>query len=297
MRLSRESAINHQTPYLEMLMLQSTVDMPVLGAALILTHIEPLLTWVRDSERDLELQDFCDPAILEGDWQSAVSSYKSLLDGHQGRVGIHGPYWGFDMGTHDPDFQALAQKRFLQGLNICEALGATHMVVHSPFNHWHHQHFYYTPDLRDRLFEASHTNLMPAVKRAEEIGCTLMIENITDVDPAERVRLVESFDSDAVRVSLDTGHAHLMRGMADAPPVDYFVTAGGSLLDHLHLQDADGHADRHWLPGDGSIDWRSVFEALAAQQSNPRLIIEVMPERTPGLPACVEALEARGLAR
>ncbi|TIW76161.1 MAG: sugar phosphate isomerase/epimerase, partial [Mesorhizobium sp.] len=64
-------------------------------------------------------------------------------------------------------------------------------------------------------------------------------------------------------------------GSTGAPPVDYFVRAAGNRLQHVHLQDADGYADRHWSLGEGTIQWRSVFAALARLESNPRLIIEI----------------------
>jgi sugar phosphate isomerase/epimerase len=41
------------------------------------------------------------------------------------------------------------------------------------------------------------------------------------------------------------------------------------------LQDADGHADRHWAPGEGTILWKPVFEAIARHCDNPRLILEL----------------------
>ena len=60
-----------------------------------------------------------------------------------------------------------------------------------------------------------------------------------------------------------------------APPVDRFVTAAGDLLAHIHLQDADGYADRHWAPGDGTVRWASIFRAVSTLTSNPRLILEL----------------------
>lgn len=79
--------------------------------------------------------------------------------------------------------------------------------------------------------------------------------------------------------SLDVGHAHYAHHSTGAPPVDYYVRAGGALLDHVHIQDADGHADRHRLPGEGTILWPSVFRAFADRCVNPRLLIEVKDER------------------
>jgi sugar phosphate isomerase/epimerase len=47
------------------------------------------------------------------------------------------------------------------------------------------------------------------------------------------------------------------------------------MLTHVHLQDSDGFADRHWAPGQGNIPWAAVFGALGRLNSNPRLILEL----------------------
>ena len=77
---------------------------------------------------------------------------------------------------------------------------------------------------------------------------TLVLENIQDPEPAHRREMVEGIGSDWLRLSIDTGHAQLARRAAGAPPVDYFVRDAGALLSHVHLQDVDGHADRHSGP-------------------------------------------------
>ena len=74
-----------------------------------------------------------------------------------------------------------------------------------------------------------------------------------------------------------------------------FIAAARGRLDHVHLQDVDGHADRHWHPGEGCILWASVFAAIRACESNPRLVLEVRSELE-RLPQTVSRLEAHGLA-
>jgi len=73
------------------------------------------------------------------------------------------------------------------------------------------------------------------------------------------------------------------------------IAAASGFLGHVHLQDVDGYADRHWHPGDGRIAWRPVFEALAVLEESPRLMLEVRTD-LPRLPATVARLEAMGLA-
>ena len=268
---------------------------PAVGAAMATYELDPLIDWLTDKHRDLELQDFIRGETLNGDWRPVARAVRQRLQGWRGRLGIHGPFWGFAIDSPDPDIQAVVRKRMSQGLDVCEELGATMMVVHSPFSTWDANNLALYPDAREKKFAAVHACLDAAVERAMQLGVTLVIENIEDKDPADRVRLVQSFGSENVRVSLDTGHAYFAYGSTGAPPVDYYVKAAGNLLGHVHLQDADGYADRHWALGDGTIQWASIFRALAALESSPRLIIELRDKG--GIIRSAEYLAGLGLAR
>jgi sugar phosphate isomerase/epimerase len=253
---------------------------PILGAALKLSGIRQHRDWLLEKQRDLELQDFHTAETLDGDWRPLVEETRKLLDGHTGRLGIHGPFWGFKLDSHDPAIRAIVTRRLLQGLDACAALGATQMVIHSPYTAWDYNNLDNSRQGRDELVERTHQTLRDAVTRAAESGVVLVIENIEDRDPHARVALAASFDSPAVKVSIDTGHAHYAHGSLAAPPVDYYVHAAGDALNHVHLQDADGYADRHWNPGEGTIRWQAVFAALSRLSANPRLILEVRDATT-----------------
>lgn len=250
-------------------------ELPVIGAALTSRMLEIHRDWILERQRDLEIQDFFSAEVLDSDWSPIAEKIKGLLDGYTGRLGIHGPFWGFKIDSQDPLIRAVVTKRLMQGLDACEAIGATQMVVHSPYTTWDYQNLDNNPGSRDQLIERVHQTLDPVVARAEDQGVELVIENIEDMDPNDRVELVYSFDSQAVRVSIDTGHAHLAHSTHGAPPVDYYVDAAAEMLAHIHVQDVDGYADRHWLPGEGTINWRAVFRAVGRLKVKPRLIIEV----------------------
>jgi sugar phosphate isomerase/epimerase len=269
-------------------------DLPVVGAALNCTTLALHRSWILERQRDLEIQDFIEAEILDGDWRGRVDAISKLLDGYKGRLGIHGPFWGFKIDSQDPLIRTVVTKRLLQGLEACEALGATQMVIHSPYTTWDYNNLDGNPGARARVIERVHATLREVVKRAEVIGCELVIENIEDKDPMGRVELANSFASPAVRVSLDTGHANYAHGSTGATPVDFYVEAAGDALAHVHLQDTDGYADRHWLPGEGNISWPAVFRALGRISSRPRLIIEVKDQAN--IRAGAAHLEARGLA-
>lgn len=250
-------------------------DLPLLGAALMSDSFEANKVWMLETHRDLEIQDFYDVDVIAGDWRPLAERIRAQLDGYRGRLGVHGPFYGFNVATQDHDVRKVVQKRLHQGLDICAALGATQMVVHSPFTTWNHYNLDGRPGARTELIERTHLAMRDIVRRAEGMGLVIVIENIEDNDAHSRVELVRSFASDAVRVSLDTGHANYAHGVTNGPPVDHHVTIAGDLLHHVHLQDTDGYADRHWHPGEGNIAWPALFAALGRLTSKPRLILEV----------------------
>lgn len=269
--------------------------MPRLGVAVEYHYFETLGDWIFEHNRAVEIQDFAMSVLQASDTKSLVEKYSKLLSGYMGDIGIHGPFIGFDIASGDAEIRAVVKKRLLQGLDVAEALNATHMVIHSPFNQWLTQNTWNFEWLRPQIFESALDLLAPAVKRAEDIGCMLVLENINDVVPSDRRMLAEAVDSPNFKLSVDTGHAHLVHGSNGAPPVDYFLKDAGEMLAHVHLQDADGYADRHWIPGEASILWTSVFDAIAAMEKQPRLIIEVF-NNIHRIPDAVRAFEARGLA-
>lgn len=269
--------------------------LPRLGAALRLDSFTQLNAWMREHNRMLEVQDFITHAALEQDRADILAGYKPLLDGYQGDIGMHGPFFGLDISNPDPEIRAIIVKRFLHGLEIAEILNAKYMVVHSPFTFWHTLNFENYPWLRHNLFEASMDCLSQILPRAVDIGCTIMLENIDDSDPQTRVDLVRQMDSPFMKTSVDTGHAQLANGQYKAPPATNYITVAGDTLGHVHLQDADGYADRHWHPGEGTLPWPAIFNAIEQTGANPHLLLEVRA-RHHLLPQSVAQLESRQIA-
>lgn len=255
-------------------------NLPIVGAALPLEQFIKMRDVMFERDRDLELQDFHNPQTLDSDYSSLVDRAKSALAGYGGRHGIHGPFWDLPLATWDPKIREVIHDRMFKALGICEALGSSHMVVHSPYLEWDHRNIMHYPNAKEGIFERFHTTMAPVAKRAEEVGTTLVLENVGDIDPHFRVELAASLESDALQISVDTGHAHYAHGACGAPPVDYFIKAAGNALQHVHLQDADGYADRHWPLGEGTICWNAVFRALGQLDSKPRLIIEVYGDQS-----------------
>lgn len=246
-----------------------------IGACLKSSDIPDFRDWLFDAGRDIEIQDFMSHAALSSEFEERVAAAKAALDGHTGRIGIHGPFEGLDIDNKDAELQPLITARFLRALDAAERIAARQMVMHSPYTLWYQNNVFSWPGYAEAKLARIHDILTPVVRRAEETGITLVIENIQDVRPETRRAMVESFASPAIALSIDTGHAQLARRMSGAPPVSDFVADAGDALAHVHLQDVDGHADRHWAPGDGEIEWSGVFRELAACKNAPHLVLEL----------------------
>lgn len=270
--------------------------LPLLGVALTRPDFDALRDWITGPGRAIEIQDFVGADVIAGDTDALVADWRAALAGHAGPRGIHGPFFGLDLSNPDREIRAVIQRRLLKGLEIAEALGGTHMVVHSPFNFWHVLNRDNYPRIHAGMIDAMADCLSPVLARAADVGCTLMLENIDDTDPQHRADAARAIGHPNLALSIDTGHATLAHANYGAPPVVDFVARAGDLLRHVHLQDVDGHADRHWHPGEGIIPWPAVFNALARNPAEPRLILEVR-DRRDRLPRTVAALEGLGLAR
>ena len=268
-----------------------------IGAALPIADIATHKDWLFADNRDLELQDFFRPDVYRDGWQDTVDRAKAAIDGFEGRLGIHGPFFGLDMACNDPEVAEVIGKRFAQGVEAAAAVGATQMVVHSPFDNWHEYNRFNVFEgqtLLGRVVEAIKSVMGPALKLAEAHGVELVVENIKDITPGIRREMIQELGSPAMKLSIDTGHAHIAGRASNAPPVDIYVSDAGSLLRHVHLQDGDGWADRHQAPGAGSIDWEEVFRALAALDSEPHLVLEL--KRKDDIPQGFAYLRDAGLA-
>jgi hypothetical protein len=185
-----------------------------IGAALDVADLPRYRDWLIAGQRDLEIQDFYATDVLLGDWEGLAARAKAHLDGFEGRLGIHGPFVNVPMNCNDAELRPIVTNRYLTGLKAAIAVGASQMVVHSPFSIWDDKNYGdkpgwgNAPSLKDSIIAACHEVMAPVVKQAEDHGVTLVIENCDDISPMDRLDLAKSFASAAVKVSIDTGHAH-----------------------------------------------------------------------------------------
>ena len=148
----------------------------------------------------------------------------------------------------------------------------------------------------DELHSFICRNLELLLKRAEELGVIVCIENVFKPlnTVSEILKLIRMFDTPYLGVCYDAGHANIMEHGMDSPDsrpwgqwagrgeVEWESDILEKLYDHIvicHLHDNDAVNDQHKLPGDGSVDWEYVLKRLPGAPRLRSMQSEVVPSR------------------
>jgi sugar phosphate isomerase/epimerase len=73
----------------------------------------------------------------------------------------------------------------------------------------------------------------------------------------ELIELVDTINDSAIKICIDTGHAHLSK-----LNVSGYIRAVGDRLRATHIADNHQNIDEHFAPLNGTISWREVIQAF-----------------------------------
>jgi len=194
-----------------------------------------------------------DPAMGGTMKETAVTADRAFRNaGIEVRV-VH-PALGLerDLSSADDALRASTVEHYRLMIEVCGLFGARFMIVHAGDR--------YTPGECAESVKRAADSVGSFVDLAAATGVTLVVENLPSGYVLESGRevfdFVEAFDSPTVRACYDSGHANITDHPAHA------IGVMAPVLGHLHLHDNDGTADQHRMPGEGSIDWGAVGDAL-----------------------------------
>jgi sugar phosphate isomerase/epimerase len=107
-----------------------------------------------------------------------------------------------------------------------------------------------------------------------DLGVIYLIENIPanyhfGSDPMRLAEMVRAVDSPYTRMCVDTGHAHMTAGVAEA------FDACRDVIGYIHVNDNPGDIDSHLAPGDGTIDWTAAAACIAKFPANMPAMLEL----------------------
>ena len=112
-------------------------------------------------------------------------------------------------------------------------------------------------ELRAEFIKNSQESLNELAEFAHSCGSVIAVENLPRTclgrDSKEMLELIRV--NDKLRVCFDTNHV-LKENVVD------FVKNVNDKIVTLHVSDCDFVNERHWLPGEGKIDWPGLITAL-----------------------------------
>ena len=175
------------------------------------------------------------------------------------RIGIdlwsfHLPFVPFEIiDISQPSLAQDTVEYFCSLIDKATAIGIRTFVVHSsgePIEE---------ADRAERL-ECAKVSLRRLAEYAESKGVTIAVEDLPRTcigrDSSDILSLISSHPS--LRVCFDTNHLL-------GEDIGAFIDAVGDKIATTHISDYDFINERHWLPGEGQIDWVKLKNMLSAK--------------------------------
>ena len=196
--------------------------------------------------------------VSEEAFASTLREERKVIEAHGITVNqTHGAWrWpACDFSDYDRAERYAAMEKGIRGTAL---LGAPYFVIHCimPFGENNPAH-------KEELWQMNVDHFTRLCKVAEDVGVVICFENLPFTSlPLSRVcetlEFVKLMNTPTMRMCLDTGHA----AVYGDSPAEAVRRIGKEYLATLHVHDNDGHGDRHWLPGEGVIDWEDFTRAL-----------------------------------
>jgi len=212
----------------------------------------------------LEVAAFCHPGLAEPEAMAQLG--RQAREAGLVTWSLHAPFGlSVNLAAADEEGRRAATASASAALEQAQALGASVVVVHPG----------YIEPGQDR--EAALVRVVRSLnelwKRASQKDLTLAVEYLPP-KPADLGSTVEELlwlanllDGE-MSFCADVNHINLSADLPEA------VARLGQAIVTTHLSDNDGEMERHWLPGQGIIDWPGLLAAFDGIGYNGPLLLE-----------------------
>lgn len=173
------------------------------------------------------------------------------------------PFSEIELSTPDAAVRDSTLKYFSELIKKGTDIGIDKFVVHSSGevieDYEREERMKYAMDSLNELAETAFKN--NAVIAVEDLPRTCLGKNSEEIK-----RLISVNDN--LRVCLDTNHLF-------SEDVAKFIENLADKIITLHISDFDFINERHWLPGEGKLDWQSIITALRNANYNGVWMYEI----------------------
>lgn len=228
-------------------------------------HIEQSLQLVRAFQVCFEYNDFFSPRVLDDKKKQMeiIDSYAAVR-GDFSQDTVHGAFLDVTLHSSDPLIRQIGEKRIRQSMDIAKEMGVRAVIFHTNriqgFRESNYLQNWYKAN--EKFFR----NILEEYSNQE-----IYIENMFDEAPDILAELARRM-SDQKRFGVCLDYAHAMVFGKDAPD---WVETLAPYIRHIHLNDNDLQADRHWTIGQGKIDWSAFGGQIMEKCVDVSWLIEI----------------------
>jgi sugar phosphate isomerase/epimerase len=167
---------------------------------------------------------------------------------------VHAPFGkDLDLSSLDDEVQQATLQAIKEAFWFAAELGCELVVVHPSAEP-------IPPEERPARLARSRDGLAELAGATSASGPRMAIEPLPRSclgnSLAEMELLLEGLPEDRAGICLDVNHANVGQDL------ETFIARSSSRIWTLHISDNDGVDEKHWLPGEGVIDWRALLHAL-----------------------------------
>jgi len=211
------------------------------------------ISFIKQEQLNLEL--YLESKSLDSISKENVLQLKNYFD-YNPSLTIHAPFMDLSPGAVDSKVRAATMERFYHVLDIAKELKAKCIVFHSGYEKWK-----YALNI-DLWLEQSLLTWQPIIKKAEEIGSKIAIENIFEDEPKNLKMLMGKTGNKNFGICFDSGHFNLFSKVS----LEAWLGQLKPYIIELHLHDNDKTADQHRPIGDGTFDFGRLFSIMTGKE-------------------------------
>jgi len=212
-------------------------------------------------------------ADLNGSLNLDFSKIKEIAD----KCGVK--LWSFHLPFApfaDIDISSLDEEKRIYTVNINKALiekgskvGIDKYIIHGSDEP-------ISDDIRSSKMEASKKSLKELADFADKFGATVLVEDLPRTCLGRNSdEILELLSADEkLRVVFDTNH------LLNEEFSDFFKKCGKKIRS-VHVSDYDFIDEKHWLPGEGELDWHRLYKELLDAGYSGIWLYELGFENTP----------------
>ncbi|HEY6873022.1 MAG TPA: sugar phosphate isomerase/epimerase family protein [Geobacteraceae bacterium] len=200
-------------------------------------------------ERRINPELFFPADVLDSFIPEELAAIAGALAQNGLKTTIHGPFMDLNPGSAEPLLRKATISRFHRAMDAAAILKPRVIVLHPGYDKWRYG------GMQQTWLGFAVDTFREMAARAQEIGCTIAVENIFEEEPSTLRALLEALDSPFVRHCFDVGHWNLF---ARVGLEEWFAELGGFIAE-THIHDNRGERDDHAPLGEGEIDFELFF--------------------------------------